>query len=106
MAARTQNQAFAAVLFLYKTVLGRPLASVDALRAKRPVHQRTSPSRDQIMLLRGAVEDTAITPMRLLVDLLYCCGLRVSEPLELRVKDVLWDEGPTGQLILRGAKGG
>jgi integrase len=42
----------------------------------------------------------------LLVDLLYGCGLRVSEPLELRIKDVLWAEGPSGQLLLRGAKGG
>jgi len=36
------------------------------------------------------------------VDLLYGCGLRVSEPLELRVKDVLWSEN---QLVIRGAKG-
>jgi integrase len=43
---------------------------------------------------------------RLLVDLLYGCGLRVSEPLELRIKEVLWDEGPTGQLVIRGTKGG
>jgi integrase len=106
VAARTQNQAFAAVLFLYKEVLGKPLKDVNALRAKGSIHQRTSPSRDQIRLFRGAVEDTAITPVRLLVDLLYGCGLRVSEPLELRIKDVLWDEGSSGNLILRGAKGG
>ncbi len=106
VAARTQNQAFAAVLFLYKDVLGRPLADVSALRAKRSIHVRTSPSRDQIRLFRGAVENTAITPVCLLVDLLYGCGLRVSEPLELRIKDVLWDEGPNGNLVLRGAKGG
>jgi integrase len=53
-----------------------------------------------------AIEDTPGTPARLLVDLLYGCGLRVSEPVELRVKDVLWDEGPHGQLVIRGAKGG
>ena len=106
LAARTQNQAFSALLFLYRDVLGRPLGNVDALRARAPQTERTAPSREQVRLLRAAVEDTPATPNRLLVDLLYGCGLRVSEPLELRVKDVLWDEGPQGQLVLRGAKGG
>jgi integrase len=106
LAARTQNQAFSALLFLYKEVLGKPLGDVDALRAKRVFHERTSPSREQVRCFRDAVEDTETTPARLIVDLLYGCGLRVSEPLELRVKDVLWAEGPNGQLLLRGAKGG
>lgn len=106
VAARTQNQAFAAVLFLYKNVLNKPLGNVEALRAKRPHHERIAPSRDQIRLFRSAIEDTNATPARLIVDLLYGCGLRVSEPLELRIKDILWGEGPHGQLLLRGAKGG
>ncbi|MDA4132242.1 MAG: tyrosine-type recombinase/integrase [Thaumarchaeota archaeon] len=106
LAARTQNQAFSAVLFLYKDVLEKPLGEVDALRAKRAHHERTSPSREQIRLFLGAVEDTATTPSRLIVSLLYGCGLRVSEPLELRVKDILWSEGKNGQLLVRGAKGG
>jgi integrase len=106
LAARTQDQAFSAVLFLYKDVLGKPLGEVDALRAKRAYHERTSPSREQIRLFLGAVEDTASTPSKLIVSLLYGCGLRVSEPLELRVKDILWSEGPNGQLLVRGAKGG
>jgi integrase len=106
VAARTQNQAFAAVLFLYRSVLGKPLGDVEALRAKRPHHERVSPSREQVRLLRSVVEDTSSTPAKLIVDLLYGCGLRVSEPLELRIKDILWGEGPHGQLLLRGAKGG
>jgi integrase len=106
VAARTQNQAFAALLFLYKEVLEKPLGEIRALRAKRLVHERISPSRDQVRLLRAAVENTKATPARLLVDLLYGCGMRVSEPIGLRIKDVLWDEGPTGQLVIRSAKGG
>jgi integrase len=106
LAARTQNQAFSAVLFLYEKVLQKPLGEVDALRAKRVHHERTAPSREQIRLFRSAVTDTAATPSRLIVDLLYGSGLRVSEPLELRVKDILWSAGPCGQLLLRGAKGG
>lgn len=104
--ARTQNQAFAALLFLYRAVLGTPLGDVSALRAKRPRHERACPSREQVRELRGAVEDTPATPARLLVDLMYGCGLRVCEPLELRVKDLLWSEGAHGHLLLRGAKGG
>src|SRR4051812_22244741 len=36
VAASTQNQAMAAILFLYRHILGNPLGSIDALRAKRP----------------------------------------------------------------------
>lgn len=102
VSARTQNQAFSALLFLYKEVLRRPLQEVDALRAKNYRHERTAPSREAIQALRGAVVDTPNTPALLLVDLLYGCGLRVSEPLELRFQDILWDEN---HLVIRAAKG-
>jgi integrase len=103
VSARTQNQALAALLFLYGQVLKKPLGDIDALRAKRPVHERTAPSRGQVQALRAAVQDRPNLPARLLVDLLYGCGLRVSEPLELRIKDVLWSEQ---QLVVRAGKGG
>jgi integrase len=106
LAAKTQNQALAALLFLYAHVLGRPLGEIDALRAKQYQHERTAPSREQVQLLRQAVVDHPNTPAKLLVDLLYGCGLRVSEPVGLRINDVLWTEGSTGQLVIRGAKGG
>jgi integrase len=102
VSAKTQNQAFSALLFLYKDVLNEPLGDIEALRAKRPTHERVAPSREEIKIFRSAVVDSDHTPARLLVDLLYGCGLRVSEPLELRVKDVLWDER---QLVIRAAKG-
>ncbi len=103
LSARSQNQAFASLLFLYKDVLRKPLGDVSALRAKRYIHERTSPSREQIRIFRGAVVDQPNLPAKLLVDLLYGCGLRVSEPLELRVKDILWEEN---HLVIRAAKGG
>jgi integron integrase len=103
VAARTQNQALAALLFLYGEVIRKPLGNIDAFRAKKPIHERTAPSREQVRALRQAVTDRPNLPARLLVDLLYGCGLRVSEPLELRVKDVLWSEN---QLVIRAAKGG
>jgi integrase len=103
VAARTQNQALSAMLFLYKEVLGELLGDIDGMRAKRPIHERMAPSREQIRAFRAAVVDSDHTPARLLVDLLYGCGLRVAEPLELRVKDILWSER---QLLVRAAKGG
>lgn len=103
VSAKTQNQAFSAILFLYKDVLGSPLGDIEGLRAKRPMHERSAPSREQIKLFRAAVLDSEHTPARLLVDLLYGCGLRVSEPLELRVKDIQWSDR---QLLIRAAKGG
>ena len=102
VASRTQNQALSALLFLYAEVLGKPLGDIHALRAKQRVHERTAPSREQVRALRQAVMDRPSLPARLIVDLLYGCGLRVSEPLELRIKDVLWSEN---QLVIRAAKG-
>ncbi len=101
--AKTQNQALSALLFLYKEVLGRPLSNIDAMRAKSPIQERVAPSREQVIRFRAAVRDRPNTPARLLVDLIYGCGLRVSEPLELRIQDVLWGEN---QLLVRSAKGG
>lgn len=102
VSARTQNQALSALLFLYSAVLERPLGDIDGLRAKQRIHARTAPSKDQVRALRLAVVDRPGIPARLLVDLLYGCGLRVSEPLELRIKDILWEER---QLVVRAAKG-
>jgi integron integrase len=103
VSARTQNQALSAILFLYASVLGRALGDIDGLRAKQYIHERTAPSREQVRDLRRAVVDRPFVPARLLVDLLYGCGLRVSEPLELRIKDVLLGEN---QIVVRAGKGG
>ena len=102
VSSRTQNQALAAIVFLYKDVLEKPLGDIDALRAKRYVSERVSPSRAQVQALRHAMEDRPNVPAKLAVDLLYGCGLRVSEPIALRIKDVLWEEN---QLVIRSAKG-
>lgn len=102
VSAVTQNQAFNAIRFFYEHGIGQLLGDVHALRAKRRQHERMAPSREQVAALRKAAVDTPHTPAKLLVDLLYGCGLRVSEPLELRVRDILWAES---QLIIRDAKG-
>jgi len=103
VSASTQNQAFCALLFFYREVAGITLGKVDSLRAKKPVHLRYAPEVAEIRLLLNQVKDVGEYPTRLIVHLIYGCGLRVSEPLNLRLKDVLLSES---KLIIRGAKGG
>lgn len=102
VSAVTQNQAFNAIRFFYQEVLGVDLGEVSALRAKRRVHERTCPSRAEVAAIRSRLVDTPATPVRLIFDLLYGCGLRVNEPLDLRLRDILWEEG---HLVIRAAKG-
>jgi integron integrase len=103
VAASTQNQAFNAVLFFYKEVLGTPLGNVNALRAKRPVHQRHAPSLTDTHQLLRTIRNLAGYPTNLIARMLYGCGLRVSEPLNLRIKDINLQ---AATLCIRGAKGG
>lgn len=103
VSASTQNQAFNAICFFYRDVLAQPLKQVDALRATRPAHLRHAPTVAETRALLAEVRDVAGYPTNLIVRLLYGCGLRVTEPLNLRIKDVQLDEG---RLFILGAKGG
>lgn len=66
-AASTQNQAFNALLFLYREVRGEELPRIHALRAKRPVQLRQPVSRPDTLRLLDAAEDEAGYPTRLVV---------------------------------------
>ena len=99
VAATTQNQALNAIAFLYKDVLGTPLGTVDALRVRRPATVREALSVDEVRALLSAMPEVADATACLVVRLLYGCGLRVSEPLELRIKDVDLD---VARLTIRG----
>jgi integron integrase len=103
VSAITQNQAFNAILFFYRDVLGQPLQKVDALRATRPARLRNAPSLQDTQALLRTVRNVGGHPTNLIARMLYGCGLRVSEPLNLRIKDV--DLGRC-RLCIRGAKGG
>lgn len=100
--ASTQNQALQALLMFYRDVVGTELGRVEALRAKRPQHVRYAPSRDEVREILKAVKDQGGYPTRLIVHLLYGCGLRVNEPLDLRIKDVDLAES---RLTIHDAKG-
>ena len=75
MAAATQGQALAALLFLYKQVLGRDLGWLDGMaRAKRPVRLPTVLSVQEVEALLAELRGGA----RLMASLLYGAELRAS----------------------------
>jgi integron integrase len=98
VAASTQNQAMAALLFLYTHVLEIPLGSIDALRAKRPKRLPVVLSRDEVRAVLGRMEGV----YRLMAELMYGSGLRLLECCRLRVKDVDFDRR---QIVVREGKG-
>ena len=102
VSASTQNQAFNALLFFYQDCLGQKLQGVDSLRAKRCAFIRRAPSADEVRALIGEVKDEGNYPVRLIVKLLYGCGLRITEPLSLRLRDI---NLPESRFIIRQAKG-
>ena len=99
VAAATQNQALAAILFLYRHVLGQDLPWLDDLvRAARPTHHPVVLSRSEVR----AVLDHMTGVPRLMALLLYGAGLRLLECCHLRIKDVDFDRN---QITVRRAKG-
>ena len=99
VAASTQNQARAALLFLYGEVLRMPLPREGGLvRAKKPRRLPTVLTREEVHRLLSRLDG----PQKIAATLLYGAGLRLLEVLRLRVKDV--DFG-LGQLVVRDGKG-
>ena len=103
VSASTQNQARAALLFLYRVVLEAPLPGLDGVtRAKRPPRLPTVLTRDDVDRVLAAL-GAARAPYQLVGQLLYGAGLRLMEGLELRVKDL---DLARGELLVRAGKGG
>lgn len=95
----TQNQALAALLFLYKQVLGVNLPWLDDIvRAKKPKHLPVVLTRDEV----ARVLDELSGVQWLVANLLYGAGLRLLEALRLRVKDI---DFARGELLVRDGKG-
>ena len=100
VAASTQNQAFSALLFLYREVLKVEFdAPLDSIRAKKP-------ARLPVVLTRAEARQV-IEGMsgiyQLMAKLLYGSGLRLMECVRLRVKDV---DFARREITVRDAKGG
>ena len=100
VAASTQNQAFSAVLFLYREVLKEELPWIgDVERAKRPPKLPVVFTPEEARAVISRLHGTS----RLMAQLLYGCGLRVMECVRLRIKDV--DFGYL-QITIHEGKGG
>jgi integrase len=94
----TQNQALAALLFLYRDVLGIVLPWLDdVVRAMRSARLQTVSSRE----VRLVLSNLSGTP-RLMATMLYGSGLRLLECRQIRVKDVDLDRR---QVVVREGKG-
>lgn len=98
VAASTQNQALNALVFLWRYGLERDAGVFDGARARTKHRLPTVLSSGEVMELLGQLEGTP----RLAVSLLYGAGLRVSELVRLRIKDVDLDRE---LLTIRSGKG-
>ena len=99
VAASTQNQAFSALLFLFREVLNRELGTVEQVaRAKLPARVPVVLARSEVVAILGRLRGTPW----LMASLMYGSGLRLLECCRLRVKDI--DFG-RGEITVRDGKG-
>lgn len=90
VSASSQNQAFNALLFLYKQVLKKEFGEIKGVaRAKRRPYIPVVLSREEIDLIVEHLDE----PVNLIAKLLYGCGLRLFECLNLRVHCFNFDAG-------------
>ncbi|MFH0783918.1 MAG: integron integrase, partial [Pseudomonadota bacterium] len=88
VAAASQNLAFNALLYLFRNVLGKDFGKVDGVvRAKRKPYIPVILSRSEIDVVLGCLQN----PYRLIIKLMYGCGLRISECLSLREQNFNFD---------------
>ena len=99
VAASTQNQALAALLFFYAEVVGRPLDRIDGVvRARRPRRLPVVLTRAEVRAVLAEMDGVPA----LVANLLYGSGCRLSEALRLRVKDL---DLARRELLIRDGKG-
>lgn len=88
VSASTSNQALSALLFLYRHVVVKDLGRLEDLpRGRPPDRLPVVLTRDEVRRVLGRLTGV----VWLVVALLYGAGLRITECLELRVKDVDFD---------------
>jgi integron integrase len=88
VASSTQNQAFNAVLFLFREVLKQDPEGIHAVRAKRGPKLPVVLTPDEVKDLFSRIDGTT----GLMIKLTYGAGLRVSETVRLRVHDLDFDQ--------------
>lgn len=99
VSASTQTQALCALLFLYRTVLSREVGELEGLvRARRKRKLPVVLTIEEVKRILAGVTGTE----RLFLSLLYGTGMRLTEALRLRVKDI---DFAYGQITVRDGKG-
>jgi integron integrase len=99
VSASTQNQALAALLFLYREVICQELAyPIDTVRAKKSQHLPAVLTKEEVRRVIAQLSGI----YQLQARLLYGSGLRLLECLRLRVKDLDFDRRA---IIVRDTKG-
>ncbi len=99
VSSSTQNQALAAILFLFRAVLNRPVDAIgDVIRAKKPVKLPVVMSRKEVFQVLSLLKGDK----RLAARLMYGTGLRLMECLHLRVQDIDFDRN---EILVRNGKG-
>jgi len=99
VSSSTQNQALNAILYLYKNVIKKEIQFVDGLQyVKRIKHLPTVFTRSEAQKIINELEGV----LQLFIKLLYGTGMRLSEGLSLRVKDIDFDQA---QISVRDGKG-
>lgn len=100
VAVSTHRQALSALLFLYSKVLGQDVPWMQSIgRPQRKPRLPVVLSADEV----ARVLTFLVGEHRLLAQLLYGTGLRITEGLQLRVKDIDFERRT---LIVRAGKGG
>ena len=98
VAPSTQDQAFYSLMFFFERVLERELKDVEALRSTKPKLRPSVMSKHEV---QGVLEQL-VGIWKIIAQLLYGCGLRISEALRLRVKDFDFDQR---QIVIHNSKG-
>lgn len=99
VSASTQNQAFNAILFFFRNILGKETGNLaDTVRAKRGQKLPVVFSVEEVKRLLGCLNGKDL----LIAGLLYGAGLRLMELARLRVKDIDMD---LNTLTVRSGKG-
>ncbi|OIP60411.1 MAG: hypothetical protein AUK38_03630 [Nitrospirae bacterium CG2_30_41_42] len=99
VSSSTQNQAFNAILFLFRNVLGKEIGDLsNTVRAKRGQKLPVVFSVDEVKSLFAHMLGRSL----LIAELLYGSGLRLMELARLRVKDIDFD---ANTIFVRSGKG-
>jgi site-specific recombinase XerD len=94
----TQRQVLSSLVFLYRCVIGKELVIEDWVKPNKPKRLPVVLTVKEVNALLDEMEDPYLT----MAQLMYGAGLRVTEVLRLRIKDVDFDRN---EIIVRQGKG-